>query len=180
MKELHVTVNAGDDEQVTHKVPLDQRSTVTVRSVVDNGAGQEVERVSSFGEIADIELVEVEDEKIPEPVIRQESPHLSTPQTVLQYAQSGPVADAGALVEQAVERYGADDPQVAEAVEVINKRMAAGGEPVAAESDVDATAAAAELAAEHGVDLETVEGSGVEGRVTKPDVEAAIAETEEA
>jgi pyruvate/2-oxoglutarate dehydrogenase complex dihydrolipoamide acyltransferase (E2) component len=49
-----------------------------------------------------------------------------------------------------------------------------------ADSSVDATAAAEELAAEEGVDLSEVEGSGVEGRVTKPDVEEFLANDGEA
>lgn len=40
-------------------------------------------------------------------------------------------------------------------------------------SEVEATPAAEEAAAEHGVDLGEVEGSGVEGRVLKSDVEEA-------
>lgn len=39
--------------------------------------------------------------------------------------------------------------------------------------DIETTGAAAELAAELGVDLSTVEGSGKGGRITKADVEAA-------
>jgi len=38
----------------------------------------------------------------------------------------------------------------------------------------NATSAAAELAAESGVDLSEVEGSGKDGKITKPDVEAAL------
>ena len=38
----------------------------------------------------------------------------------------------------------------------------------------EATDAAVELAAEKGVDLSEVEGTGVDGKVTKPDVEAAL------
>lgn len=43
----------------------------------------------------------------------------------------------------------------------------------AEEPEVDATPAAAELAEEKGVDLTEVEGTGKDGRVTKPDVEKA-------
>jgi pyruvate/2-oxoglutarate dehydrogenase complex dihydrolipoamide acyltransferase (E2) component len=39
--------------------------------------------------------------------------------------------------------------------------------------DVDATGGAAERAAELGVDIATVTGTGKDGRVTKADVEAA-------
>jgi pyruvate/2-oxoglutarate dehydrogenase complex dihydrolipoamide acyltransferase (E2) component len=39
--------------------------------------------------------------------------------------------------------------------------------------DIDTTGAAAELAAELGVDLATIEGTGKDGRVTKADVEKA-------
>lgn len=42
----------------------------------------------------------------------------------------------------------------------------------------DATPAAAELAEEEGVDLEDVEGTGKEGRITKADVEAAADDSE--
>ena len=48
---------------------------------------------------------------------------------------------------------------------------AAGRSP--APADVDATDAAKAHAAEIGVDLAAVEGSGVEGRITKDDVAAA-------
>jgi pyruvate/2-oxoglutarate dehydrogenase complex dihydrolipoamide acyltransferase (E2) component len=41
---------------------------------------------------------------------------------------------------------------------------------------VDATPAAEEAAAQHDVDLADVEGTGKDGRVTKPDVEAAVEE----
>jgi pyruvate/2-oxoglutarate dehydrogenase complex dihydrolipoamide acyltransferase (E2) component len=42
-----------------------------------------------------------------------------------------------------------------------------------AAADVDATEGALEAAAELGVDINAIEGSGKEGRVTKADVEAA-------
>lgn len=41
------------------------------------------------------------------------------------------------------------------------------------EAGINATASAVELAEELGVDLTTVEGSGKDGKITKPDVEAA-------
>ncbi len=45
--------------------------------------------------------------------------------------------------------------------------------------EVDATEAAIGLAEELGVDLSEVEGSGIEGRITKPDVEAFLQEVPE-
>ncbi len=45
--------------------------------------------------------------------------------------------------------------------------------------EVDATEAAIELAEELGVDLSEIEGSGTEGRITKPDVEAFLEGTED-
>lgn len=42
--------------------------------------------------------------------------------------------------------------------------------------DIDTTGAAAELAAELGVDLSDIEGSGKDGRITKADVEKAAAD----
>jgi len=42
--------------------------------------------------------------------------------------------------------------------------------------EVDATNAAEELAAEHGIDLSTVDGSGKNGRILKPDVESLLAD----
>lgn len=41
------------------------------------------------------------------------------------------------------------------------------------EEGIKATASAVELAAELGVDLSSVEGTGKDGKITKPDVEAA-------
>ena len=41
-------------------------------------------------------------------------------------------------------------------------------------NEIDATEAALELAEELGVDLSEVEGSGIDGRITKPDVEAVL------
>jgi len=40
--------------------------------------------------------------------------------------------------------------------------------------DIDATDAARNLAAEHGINLATITGTGADGRITKDDVEAAI------
>jgi 2-oxoacid dehydrogenase-like protein with E3 subunit-binding domain len=52
-----------------------------------------------------------------------------------------------------------------------------GGDPVYERSryfeDIETTGAAAERAAELGVDLSTVTGTGKDGRITKSDVEAA-------
>lgn len=45
-----------------------------------------------------------------------------------------------------------------------------------ADESVEATPAAEELAAEKGIDLSSVEGSGADGKVTKADVEAAADE----
>lgn len=44
-----------------------------------------------------------------------------------------------------------------------------------ATTSVDATDGAVEFAAEHGVDLASVKGSGKDGRIVKADVEAAVA-----
>lgn len=52
---------------------------------------------------------------------------------------------------------------------------AEGGTP----PDVDITAAAEELAAEHDVDVTAIEGTGKDGRILKSDVEAAIEEARE-
>lgn len=46
-------------------------------------------------------------------------------------------------------------------------------QPEPEESEKKATAAAAQLADELGIDLESIEGSGVGGKVTKDDVEKA-------
>jgi pyruvate/2-oxoglutarate dehydrogenase complex dihydrolipoamide acyltransferase (E2) component len=43
-----------------------------------------------------------------------------------------------------------------------------------ADQQVEATHAAEELAEEEGIDLSEVEGTGKDGKVTKPDVEAAL------
>lgn len=47
-------------------------------------------------------------------------------------------------------------------------------EESAPQEEVDATSAAERLAAEHGIDLTLVEGTGVDGRVLKSDVEALV------
>lgn len=52
-------------------------------------------------------------------------------------------------------------------------RGASGPEPDVPES-VNATDAAVELAAEHGIDMADVEGTGEDGRILKSDVEAAV------
>jgi pyruvate/2-oxoglutarate dehydrogenase complex dihydrolipoamide acyltransferase (E2) component len=173
VKELQVTLATGE----THKVALHPASTFVVRTLQDNGAGQEVLVESSWTDVADVEIVDVPDVEYPYAVISTESPHLSSPSTVVAFAQSGPVADAGQIVEQAIARYGADEPLMQEAKAIVEARMAAGGAPVEPTPavDVDATAGAVELADEHGIDLEAIEGTGVDGRVTKADVEAAIA-----
>lgn len=44
------------------------------------------------------------------------------------------------------------------------------------EEGISATASAVQLAEQLGVDLSTVEGSGKDGKITKPDVEAAATE----
>lgn len=43
------------------------------------------------------------------------------------------------------------------------------------QDEIDATDAAKALAAEHGIDLKDVKGTGTDGRVTKDDVEATHA-----
>lgn len=53
-----------------------------------------------------------------------------------------------------------------------NKALTGPPENKAAEPDI--TDAAAELAAEYGIDVNTVKGSGADGRITKGDVEDAI------
>lgn len=46
--------------------------------------------------------------------------------------------------------------------------------------DVNATPAAKDLAEEHDLDLSSVQGSGEDGKITKPDVEAALEESSSA
>ena len=64
----------------------------------------------------------------------------------------------------------AEPPEEPEAVEVVDAAKAAGDTAAAP----DATPAAAELAADEGIDLTTLEGTGKDGRILKSDVEAAI------
>ena len=54
----------------------------------------------------------------------------------------------------------------------------AANEEAAADSEYNATAGAIEAAAQLGVDLSTVSGTGYEGRITKADVEEAHALTQ--
>lgn len=49
----------------------------------------------------------------------------------------------------------------------------------ASEPEVDVTGAAEELAAEHGIDLTALEGTGKDGRILKADVQAAIDEQQQ-
>jgi len=78
-------------------------------------------------------------------------------------------SDVGSAVEALEDEKAADDEESGADAE----------EPGAAE-EVDATDAAAELAAEHDLDLADVEGTGKEGRILKSDVQAAIDERDEA
>lgn len=64
-----------------------------------------------------------------------------------------------------------EPPEEPEAVEVVDAAKAAGDTTAAAP---DATPAAADLAADEGIDLTTLEGTGKDGRILKSDVEAAI------
>jgi len=60
------------------------------------------------------------------------------------------------------------------AVEAPTAAVEAPDAPEAGEYDI--TPAAAELAAEHGIDLSTIEGSGKDGRILKSDIDRAIKE----
>ena len=60
-----------------------------------------------------------------------------------------------------------------EETEVANEEAAEAAEAEAEANQIDATDAAIEAAEELGVDLASVTGSGVDGRITKADVEAA-------
>lgn len=64
-----------------------------------------------------------------------------------------------------------EPPEEPEAVEVVDAAKAAEDTMAAAP---DATPAAAELAADEGIDLTALEGTGKDGRILKSDVEAAI------
>jgi pyruvate/2-oxoglutarate dehydrogenase complex dihydrolipoamide acyltransferase (E2) component len=57
------------------------------------------------------------------------------------------------------------------AAEPVEDKMLRPGE----DKDATATDSAVNLAAEYGIDLATVKGSGADGRILKGDVEAAIA-----
>jgi pyruvate dehydrogenase E2 component (dihydrolipoamide acetyltransferase) len=50
--------------------------------------------------------------------------------------------------------------------------------PLVTPLEVDATDSARELAEEHGIDLNGIDGSGEDGRVLKSDVEAALEDEE--
>ncbi|MCP4424273.1 MAG: hypothetical protein GY803_07280 [Chloroflexi bacterium] len=47
------------------------------------------------------------------------------------------------------------------------------------EKEIDATDSAVKLADEHGIDLATIKGTGADGRITKRDVETAVAAIDE-
>lgn len=59
------------------------------------------------------------------------------------------------------------------------ERHLVGNQTVEGNAEVDATEAARDLANEHGVDLNEVEGTGADGRITKDDVENYLAEADE-
>jgi hypothetical protein len=94
-------------------------------------------------------------------------------------------------VEQSLKDKRDEDPIAAEKPDAAIEARVAGGEAVQKAADEaaddgkddeedgdeptpDATEAAAEFAKEHDVDLEDVDGSGSDGRITKPDVEAYL------
>ncbi|MEJ2546982.1 MAG: 50S ribosomal protein L21 [Gemmatimonadota bacterium] len=71
------------------------------------------------------------------------------------------------------------EPPKAEAPKPKKKPVEAEAEkPVEAKAEIEATDSARELAAEAGIDLATIEGTGKEGRILKSDVQKAIKEQE--
>ena len=90
------------------------------------------------------------------------------------------IEKAEPVAEEPVSEVAAEEPRVDEA-EVVE---AAAEEPTAeavveeaAEAvEYDITPAARDLAAEHGIDLATIEGSGKDGRILKSDIDKAINE----
>jgi len=56
----------------------------------------------------------------------------------------------------------------------IQAQAAAAPEPTPDNTETDATDAAKALAAQHGIDLATVTGTGSDGRITKDDVQALV------
>lgn len=75
-------------------------------------------------------------------------------------------------VEEPAAEAPAPEPETAPEPEAVEEPEEA-AEPAAA-VDVDITDAARKLAEEHGLDLSTVEGTGVDGRILKGDVQKAI------
>jgi hypothetical protein len=122
MKQLHITLGSGD----THDVELQPFSMLIVRTRKLNDLGVTEDVESAFSDVADVEIVEVEDEKFPEPHIIQESPYLGTPETAAQAARELPAGDGAQLVEQGLEKFPGDEGLLAAQAEISAKLQAAG------------------------------------------------------
>src|SRR3979411_143906 len=70
----------------------------------------------------------------------------------------------------------APPPQRAPAVDPARSSSAAAAAAPSSNGDVRATPVVRKLAAEHGVDLDRVHGTGLNGRVTRQDVEQFVAQ----
>jgi large subunit ribosomal protein L21 len=85
-----------------------------------------------------------------------------------------PKAEASKPKKKPVEAK-AEKPVEAEAEKPVEAKAE---KPVEAKAEIEATDSARELAAEAGIDLATIEGTGKEGRILKSDVQKAIKEQE--
>lgn len=124
MKQLHVTLGSGDEQQVV----LQPTSTLTVRTrqFGPNGVAEDIE--NSWTDITAVSVVEVDDPVVPQAEITQESPWLVAPDTAVAAAASMPIGDAATLLEQAQTKFG-DHPDIVAAQAKVAEQLQTAAAP---------------------------------------------------